>query len=130
MMKTCLITYKFFYDSELKSRCSHTALCEDTEFINRTLEGHDFNTLWELLEEINFRNICLCTTKKGRIIDDANHFFGQIFEKKNNCKYWAIQISTQEKSVSMRELMDFDSEKVIKYFKDRNIFIPEEMKKS
>lgn len=130
MMETCLITYKFFYDDKLKSRLSHTVLCEDTEMRNETLEGNDFNTLWDLLKEIDFRNILLYETKRGKIIDDCNKFFGTIYERKNNCKAWRIEISTEETSVKMNQLMYFDSEKVIKYFKDRNMFMCKELLKS
>ena len=130
MMQTCLITYKFFYDDKLKSRLSHTTLCEDSEMINEILKGNDFNTLWDLLKKIDFRNILLYETKRGRIIDDCNKFFGTIYERKNNCKSWRIEISTVETSVNMNQLMYFDSEKVIKYFKDRNIFMCKEMLKS
>ena len=130
MMQTCLSTFKFFYDDKLKSNLSYTVLCEDSEMTNEILKGNDFNTLWDLLKEINFRNILFFETKKGRIIDDCNKFFGAIYERKNNCKPWRIEISTEEISVNMNQLMYFDSEKVIKYLKDRNMFMCKEMLKS
>lgn len=58
--------------------------------------------------------------KKGKPFLQFNDaLFARITPK--NCKPWKLVITSKETDISMRELMTFDTEKVIQYLKERGI---------
>jgi hypothetical protein len=118
-MKPYLITYKFYYGDELKRTRTNIQLCEKSYAAEYS--GIGFEGLWDLADEwqsmIPYEKL---TTKKGkRSLWDYDKIFSRITEK--NCKPWKFVISSKETTISMNHLMQFDSELVIQYLKERGM---------
>lgn len=118
-MKAYLTTYKFYYDNKLISTRCNTQLRESP--YEDEISGTDFDALWDLTCKYS----CVIPWnryefKKGkRFIQDWDWLFKHISPK--NCKSWKLTITSEETSISMRELMHFNSEDVIQYLKERGI---------
>lgn len=118
-MKAYLITYKFYYDNELYST-RHSTQLRETPY-EEEYSGIDFDSLWDFTYEwaamIPFD---MYTSKKGeRFLQHYDWFFKKITP--DNCKSWKFVITSQETSISMNELMKYNTESVIKYLKERGI---------
>ena len=127
-MNAYSVTYKFYYDGQFKDTVSHRVLLDEP--LHGVFEGDTFDELWDMLQTFNcFRKVTPIIMKKGRAIDFANQIFGHVYEWKNNCKRWTFVIKSEEIDITMRELMDHNVKKVIKYLKERNMSIDMEMEK-
>lgn len=118
-MKAYLITYKFYYDGECKRTHTNTILCEspgeDTEYSGTDLEGlRDLKYKFGYLIPLDTYE-----TKKGK---RCMYLYGEL---KNitlkNCKPWKFTITSQETTISMERLMQFNAEDVIQYLKERGM---------
>ena len=118
-MKPYLVTYKFYYDGECRRTRTNTILCEspgeDTEY-----SGTDFEGLWDLTYEWEYLiPIDTYITKKNK---RHMYIYGELKNiTPKNCKPWKFTITYQDTTISMERLMQFDSEKVIQYLKERGI---------
>ena len=118
-MKPYLITYKFYYDGRLIRTRTCTQLCEppgeDTEY-----SGTDFEDLWDLTCKWDYLiPLERHENKKGKRYLDLYDQFKGITPQ--NCKPWKFVISSQETTISMNRLMQFDTESVIQYLKERGM---------
>ena len=121
MLKPYRVTHKFYYDGKFENTESHTLLLEEP--INEEISGTDFDTLWNLRCEkgcfvINWA--CYERTK-GRAFGRWDAHFCHVHEWKNDIKPWKIVVTSEETTVSMERLMNFESEDVIQYLKERGI---------
>lgn len=118
-MKAYLITYKFYYDGELKSERCSTRLLEAP--CAEEISGDDFQGLWDLVYKYAcFLQIGMWEFKRGKPFLQFNDaLFARITPK--NCKPWKLVITSEEINLSMQKLMSFDAEKVIQYLKERGI---------
>lgn len=120
MLKPYKVTYKFYYDGVRENTECHIYLLEEP--INKEISGTDFDTLWKLREAgycvINWAQY---ERKKGRTFGRWDALFCHVHEWKNDIKPWKIVITSEETTVSMERLMQFDTDKVIQYLKERGI---------
>jgi hypothetical protein len=120
MLKPYTIIYKFFYNNKIiQSHICTKLLNEPHEEVNHY--GADFEGLWKLANEKPvFIPIFTFETKKGkRYMQFWDAIFSRITEK--NCKPWRFVISCYETTLSMDELMKFETEDVIQYLKERGM---------
>lgn len=118
-MKPYLVTYKFYYDGELQSARTSTQLREspyEEEYAGTDFEGLcDLIHKWQALIPFNVWEL-----KKGkRFIQYYDWLFKNINPK--NCKSWKFTITSEETTISMNELMRYDTNKVIQYLKERGM---------
>lgn len=118
-MKPYLVTYKFYYDNELLSERCSTHL-RDIPY-EEEYSGTDFDGLWDLLYKwATMTPFNLWESKKGkRFIQHYDWLLKRITP--DNCKSWKFTITSKETSISMDQLMKYDTEKVIQYLKERGI---------
>ena len=118
-MKAYLITYSFYYDNQLQQSTCRTQLKESP--IEEEYSGADFDSLWGFLSEWRMMTPFVSyESKKGkRFIQHYGWLIKKITQK--NCKPWKLVITSEETTISMRELMNYDTELVIKYFKERGM---------
>ena len=119
MLKAYMVTSKFYYDGELLSEHCFKRLSETP--YEEEYSGTDFDGLWDL--SYNYSALTPFNAwefKKGkRFLQHYDWLFKKITSK--NCKPWKFTITSEETSVSMNELMKYDTEKVIQYLKDRGM---------
>ena len=118
-MTPYLVTRNFYYDGELEKARSTTLLLEKP--FHKIYKGESFEGLCDLIKEhgtiIPFEII---KRKNGkRFLWHYDKVFGWITPK--NVKPWKLTITCAETTLTMKELMWFDSEKVIQYLKERGI---------
>lgn len=118
-MTPYLITYTFYYDGELLSKRCFTKLCEEPR--EEEYSGTDFEGLWDLTSQwsalIPFN---MWEFKKGkRFLQYYDWLFKKVTPK--NCKRWEFIITSQKTTITMNELMNYDSETAIKYLKERGM---------
>jgi hypothetical protein len=118
-MKPYLVTYKFYYDGELQSARTSTQLREspyEEEYAGTDFEGLcDLIYKWQAMIPFNVWEL-----KKGkRFIQHYDWLFKSINPK--NCKPWKFTITSEETTISMNELMRYDTNKVIQYLKERGM---------
>lgn len=120
-MKPYNVTYEFYYDGKLENTEYYTLLLEEP--INKEIAGTDFDTLWNLRCEGRcfVVNWCRYERKKGRAFGRYDAFFCHVHEWKNDIKPWKIVVTSEETTISMERLMEFDTDKVIQYLKERGI---------
>lgn len=119
MLKPYLTTYKFYYNGELKSRCCYTKLIEEP--YNKEISGTDFEGLWDLMCKYAFTiPINMWEFRKGH---KFLRFNGAVFARitPKNCKPYKLVITSEETTITMNELMKYDTEKVIQYLKERGM---------
>lgn len=118
-MKPYLITYTFYYDGKRIRTRSHTLLCNS---IGENIEccGTDFEGLWDLKSEWGYViPINAYENKKGKRSICLDGELKSITPK--NCKPWRFTVTKKETTISMRGLMEFNTEDVIQYLKERGI---------
>lgn len=118
-MKPYLVTYKFYYDDKLENTYSSTQLRDNP--YEEEYSGTDFDGLWDLTHKWQMMiPLGMWEFKNGkRFLQHCDWWFKQITPK--NCKPWKFVISSQETSLSMNELMKYNTEKVIQYLKERGM---------
>lgn len=118
-MKPYLVIQNFYYDGKIEKARSTVLLLEEP--YEEEYSGTDFNGLWDLvskhkssipLEQIECKN-------GKRVLWFWDKVFGRVTPK--NCKPWKFTITCRETTLTMKELMWFDTEKVIQYLKERGI---------
>ena len=72
--------------------------------------GEQYNIPWYKYER-----------KKGRAFGRGDAIFCHVHEWKNDIKPWKIVITNEETIISMKRLMNFNTELVIQYLKERGI---------
>ena len=119
MLKAYLVNYTFYYDGELMSDHYHTKICETP--YEEEYSGTDFDGLWDLSCKwsvmIPFNAWEFKKDKK--FLQHYNWLFKKITSK--NCKPWKFKITSRETTISMKELMRYDTETVIQYLKERGM---------
>lgn len=118
-MKPYLVIQNFYYDGNIEKARSHILLLEEP--YEEEYSGTDFDSLWNFIcEHPGITPFGLWEVKKGkRFIQHYDWLFKSITPK--NCKPWKFTITCRETTVTMKQLMCFDTEKVIKYLKERGI---------
>lgn len=120
MLKSYKVICKFYYDEKFENSDSYTMLLEEP--INKEISGTDFNTLWNLrLEHPWLIPWGLYERKKGRAMGRFDALFCHVHEWKNDVKPYKIVFKSEEITITMQELMRYDTEKVIQYLKERGI---------
>lgn len=119
MLKAYLVSHKFYYDGELLREHYSTQIREAP--YEEEYSGTDFDGLWDLYYEwaalIPFN---AWEFKKGkRFLQHYEWIFKKITP--NNCQPWKFTITSQETTVSMKELMSYNTDTVIQYLKDRGM---------
>lgn len=119
-MKPYLITSEFYYDGKLRRTRTTTQLCESP---NEDIEdfGSDFESLWDFRCKTGyyFTSLDMYENKKGK---RSLCFDGELKNiTPKNCKPWKFVVSSKETSISMERLMQFDTESVIQYLKERGM---------
>lgn len=119
MLKAYLVTYTFYYDGELLNQRCSTQLREAP--YKEEYSGTDFDSLWDLFDGwammIPFN---AWEFKEGkRFFQHPDWLFKKITPK--NCKSWKFTITSEEITISMDELMRYNTETVIQYLKERGI---------
>lgn len=118
-MKPYTVTYKFYYNGELLNEDYDIQL--RTEPRSEEIAGDDFQGLLNLkMQYGSIIPITIWARRKGKVLYLLDAWNG-IKEWKNDCKPWKLVISSKETTVSMKRLMQFDSDKVIQYLKERGI---------
>lgn len=119
MLKAYLVKYAFYYNGELLSERYSTKIREAP--YEEEYSGTDFDGLWDLYYEwaalIPFNAWELKKDKK--FLQHYDWLFKKITQK--NCKPWKFAITSQETTVSMRDLMNYNTDTVIQYLKDRGM---------
>lgn len=118
-MKPYYVSYSFYYNDELLSQRHVTRLLDEPR--EEEFSGTDFEGLWDLTYQWSaLIPLNMWEFKKGkRFLQHYDAIISRITEK--NCKPWRFVISSEEAQISMNELMEFDTEDVIKYLKERGI---------
>lgn len=118
-MKPYLVMHQFYYNGELEKARSTVMLLEKP--FHKIYEGASFDGLCDLIKEhgtiIPFEII---KRKNGkRFLWHWDKVFYWVTKK--NVKPWKLTITCAETTLTMKELMRFDSERVIQYLKERGI---------
>ena len=119
MIKPYHITYKFYYNEELKG--IHTSLQLRESPYEAEYSGTDFDGLWDIATKWSIM-IPLSRwefKKNQRFLQHYDWWFKKITP--NNCKPWKFVITSREVAVSMEQLMRFDTKLVIQYLKEHGI---------
>lgn len=119
MLKAYLVSYTFYYDGEILSdRCS-TQIRETPH--EEEHSGTDFDGLWDLtygwamMVPFNAWEF-----KKGKkFLQHPDWLFKKITPK--NCRPWKLTITSQERTISMEELMKHSADQCIQYLKERGM---------
>jgi hypothetical protein len=121
MLKPYNVTYEFYYDGVHENTESYTLLLEEP--INKEIAGTDFDTLWNLRCKGGYFvvNWNRCERKKGRAFARWDALFCHVHEWKNDIKPWKVVVTSEETTILMSRLMQFETEKVIQYLKERGI---------
>lgn len=119
MLKPYLTTYKFYYNGELKKNYYSTKLIEEP--YNEKISGTDFEGLWDLVYKYAFTiPISMRESREGhKFLQFHDAVFARITPK--NCKPYKLVITSEETTITMNELMKYDTEKVIQYLKERGM---------
>ena len=119
MLKAYLITYTFYYDGELLCRKYSTQIRESS--YEEEYSGTDFDGLWDLTYQWpTMTPFNAWEFKKGkRFLQHYDWLFKKITSK--NCKPWKFTITSHETTISMKELMNYGTDTVIQYLKDRGM---------
>lgn len=124
-MDSYLKKIKLFVNDEIYDRVSFCVLkekeeVEDSEYIcNKWEDIPNFEQRWH-----SSVGIASDETKKGLKVycGDGFSYGMKTFKSwKDNCPSLKVTVTFEPTSVTMAELMKFDSEKVIKYLKERGI---------
>ena len=119
MLKPYNVTYKFYYDGELCRESCHTALLNEPR--EEEISGNDFDSLWDF----TYKNPTMTPfnmwefKRRGKFLQNCDWWFKKITPK--NCKSWKLTITSTETTISMERLMNFKTELVIQYLKERGI---------
>ena len=118
-MKPYLVTYKFYYNDKLEMFRSTTCLLEEPD--EKEWSGTDFDGLWDLKKNhLSMIPYEMIESKKGkRALWHYDKLFARITPK--NCKPWKFTITCLEINIRMNELMNFNTEDVIQYLKERGV---------
>ena len=118
-MNAYLVEQKFYYSGELQKTSFDIILSEYP--VAEELSGEDFESLWNFCYEYPMATYFdMWEFKPGkRFIQHCNAIIRRVTPK--NCKPWRYVVSSRETTISMKDLMKFDSEKVIKYLKERGM---------
>ena len=118
-MTPYLVTYTFYYDGDLLGQRCFTKLLEES--LEEEYAGTDFDGLWDLTYRWSpLIPLGTWEFRKGkRFLQDYNCIFKKITPK--NCKPWKFTITSQETTITMNELMNYNLEAVIKYLKERGM---------
>ncbi len=116
-MKPYRITYEFYYDGELKDYQTHLQLLDASH--DEEISGTDFEGLWNLKLDYGPLVPLGAWQFKHKFLQFPDAIISRITPK--NCKPWKLVISSEETTVSMDRLMQFNSEDVIQYLKERGI---------
>ena len=121
MLKPYNVFYEFYYDGVCENTESHTLLLEEP--LNEEISGTDFDTLWNLRCKKGYFviNWARYERKKGRAFGRWDALFCHVHEWKNDIKPWKIVVTSEETTVSMKRLMEFKTEDVLQYLKERGI---------
>jgi hypothetical protein len=120
MLKPYKVTHKFYYDGEFEASDFYTTLLEEP--IDKEIAGDDFDLLWKLkLEYPWLVPWGRYERKKGRALGRWDALFCHVHEWKNNVKPWRVVITSEETTITMKELMSYNTDKVIQYLKERGI---------
>jgi hypothetical protein len=119
-MKPYLVTYSFYYNGKLEKVLTNTCLLEKP--FHEIHSGTSFDKLWDLKNErpsmIPYE---MLESKKGkRVLCHYDKIFNARITPKN-CKPWKFTITCLETTLSMKELMYFNTEDVIQYLKERGM---------
>ena len=119
MLKAYRVSYTFYYDGELLSDHCSTQIRETP--YEEEYSGADFDSLWNLFDGwammIPFN---AWEFKEGkRFFQHPDWLFKKITPK--NCKPWRLTITSKETTISMNELMRYNTDTVIQYLKDRGM---------
>jgi hypothetical protein len=119
-MKPYLITYSFYYNGKRERCYAHTELLDEP--FHEIYTGDTFDGLWQLKKERpSMIPYDMLESKKGkRVLWHYDKLFTGCITPKN-CKPWKLTITCAETTLSMNELMRFDTEKVIQYLKERGM---------
>lgn len=120
MLKPYNVTYKFYYNGVLENIEHATHLLEEP--VNNETSGKDFDGLWNF--KSSFPTVIpwyKYERKKGRAFGRWDAIFCHVHEWKNDIKPWKIVITSEETTISMERLMNFNTELVIQYLKERGI---------
>ena len=119
MLKPYNVTYKFYYDGELYRESCHTALLNEPR--EEEISGNDFNSLWDFTYQwATMTPFNMWEFKKGeKFLQHYDWLFKKITPK--NCKSWKFTITSAETTISMERLMEFKTDDVIQYLKERGI---------
>ena len=119
MLKAYLVNYTFYYDGKLLSDRYHTQICKTP--YEEEYSGADFDGLWDLCHKwgmmIPFNAWEFKKDKK--FLQHYDWLCKKITSK--NCKPWKFTITSQETTLSMNELMNYGTETVIQYLKERGM---------
>lgn len=123
MIKPYLVTYKFFYNEELRYHECFTELLEEGVEKHTVISGTsvDFKKLCALKENYNsILPLHAGILKNGESFLQFNDdLFSRITSK--NCRPWKLSIDVIGTTLTIKELFRYDSEKVIQYLKERGI---------
>lgn len=119
MLTPYIVSYEFYYDGQRISRRGDIRLLEAP--LEEEYFGSTFEDLWNFLCKWgDMVPLGMYEPKIGKkFIQHYNALFRCITEK--NCKPWRFVISSKETTISMKELMGYDTETVIQYLKERGI---------
>ena len=118
MIKPYCVIYDFYYDDELLRSNSYINLLEAPRV--EEISGNDFDDLCNFIHEHpTLTPFNIWEFKRTKFIQHYDWFFKRITPE--NCKPWKLVVTSEETSVSMDRLMNFDTELVIQYLKERGI---------
>lgn len=114
------ITQVFYYDNELKSSYSFSTITDSP--LNKVIKGSDYEGLYKLKQDFpSAIPLQVYTIKRKQFMQFYDSLFSIITHK--NCKSWKLEFSSRKIDISMRELMSFNTDDVIKYLKERGITV-------
>lgn len=126
MMNTHTRDIKIYLGDEVIGSCYDICLLDDSEAINKELTGNTFEGLWEVLNDFSWIYLLCGRWERGifskkRRIEPWHGADFKTWKEDGSTREWKLVWKEEKCSCKMEQFKKFDVEKVIQYFKEREI---------
>ena len=126
MMNVYTREIKIYLEDEVIGSCCDYILKDESEVINDEISGNNFAKLWDTLNDLSDIVYLYCTRWKGSLFSNKRRIepYGRDFKtwkEDGSTREWKVVWTEEKSSCKLEQFKKFDVEKVIQYFKEREI---------
>lgn len=117
---------KIYLEGKVIGGCCGYILENESDIINIERSGNNFAGLWDVLNDFNWINL-LCTRWEKSLFSNKRriepwHGGGfKTWKEDGSTREWKVVWKEEKCSCKLEQFKNFDTEKVIQYFKERGI---------